>query len=85
MMQHELPPATYESFFLREFPRLVSVLTARTGDRATAEDLAQDALLQAEQRWHRVVGLDNPAMWVRPTNIDGAVARDEQSFDSGRV
>jgi RNA polymerase sigma-70 factor, ECF subfamily len=85
MMQHELPPATYESFFLREFPRLVSVLTARTGDRATAEDLAQDALLQAEQRWHRVVGLDNPAMWVRRVALNRSSNEHRRRGREGRA
>jgi RNA polymerase sigma-70 factor (ECF subfamily) len=56
---------TFEEFFLAEFPRLVAMLTAWTGDRATAEDLAQDALVQAEQRWAHVSALDQPGSWVR--------------------
>lgn len=57
--------STFDAFFTEEFPRLVAMLTARSGSRAVAEDLAQDALLQAQRQWDRVVGLDNPGAWVR--------------------
>lgn len=56
---------TFDAFFVAEFPRLVSMLTAWAGDRATAEDLAQDALLQAQRSWEKIVRLDNPGTWVR--------------------
>ncbi|NND76059.1 MAG: sigma-70 family RNA polymerase sigma factor [Ilumatobacter sp.] len=56
---------TFDAFFVDEFPRLVSMLTAWCGDRATAEDLAQDALLKAQRRWAEIVRLDNPGTWVR--------------------
>lgn len=60
------PPTTsFDAFFVAEFPRLVSMLTAWCGDRPTAEDLAQDALLQAQRRWSTVAQLDQPGTWVR--------------------
>jgi len=55
----------FEAFFLAEYPRLVSMLTARFGDRAAAEDLAQDALVQAQRHWDHVGALDKPGAWVR--------------------
>ncbi len=56
---------TFDAFFVGEFPRLVAMLTAWSGSRSVAEELAQDALLQALQRWEVVAGLDSPGAWVR--------------------
>jgi DNA-directed RNA polymerase specialized sigma24 family protein len=42
MVHHDVQALTFDEFFLAEFPRLVSVLTAWCGDRPAAEDLAQD-------------------------------------------
>lgn len=64
-MQDESRTVTFDEFFVAEFPRLVSMLSAWCGDRAVAEDLAQDALLQAHRNWAVVGGLDRPGTWVR--------------------
>jgi RNA polymerase sigma factor (sigma-70 family) len=65
MMTDRSPTRPFDAFFLEEFPRLVAMLMAWTGSRASAEDLAQDALVQAQQRWDTVSLLDNPGTWVR--------------------
>ena len=64
-MHDDLRTVTFDEFFVAEFPRLVSMLTAWCGDRAVAEDLAQDALLQAHRNWATVAMLDRPGTWVR--------------------
>jgi RNA polymerase sigma-70 factor, ECF subfamily len=58
-------PLTYEQFFAEEYPRLVPMLHALTGDRGRAEDLAQDALTRAHREWHRITAYDKPGAWVR--------------------
>jgi RNA polymerase sigma-70 factor (ECF subfamily) len=65
MVHHDVRAPAFDEFFLAEFPRLVSMLTAWCGDRSVAEDLAQDALLQAHRNWATVVTLDRPGTWVR--------------------
>lgn len=55
----------FDEFFVEEFPRLVAMLTVWAGSRAVAEELAQDALLQAQRRWVDVASLDSPRAWVR--------------------
>jgi RNA polymerase sigma-70 factor (ECF subfamily) len=65
MVTDEPRTGAFEDFFMAEFPRLVTMLTAWTGDRQTAEDLAQEALVQAESDWNRVAVLDSPGTWVR--------------------
>ncbi|MEO6988860.1 MAG: SigE family RNA polymerase sigma factor [Aquihabitans sp.] len=61
----ELDPLDFDEFFLRELPRLVALLTALTGQRAVAEELAQEALLRAHVRWNRISKYDSPSAWAR--------------------
>lgn len=53
-----------ESFCAGEYPRLVGALTLYCGTRATAEELAQEALIRVCQHWDRVRGLHNPGAWA---------------------
>jgi RNA polymerase sigma-70 factor, ECF subfamily len=55
----------FERFYAAEFSRLVPTLHALAGDRARAEDLAQDALQRAHQRWSEISAYDRPGAWVR--------------------
>lgn len=44
--------------------RLVGSLVLYCGDRSLGEELAQEAIVRALERWHRVRGLDSPEAWV---------------------
>ena len=62
-------PATYsttaiEAVYRVEFPRVVAVLAAFTGDIALAEELAQDALVDALRQWPRDGTPRNPGAWL---------------------
>lgn len=52
------------AFCAAEFPRLVGALGLYIGDRAVAEELAQEALLRACRRWERVSRLESPGGWT---------------------
>lgn len=43
---------------------LVGALFLYVGERAVAEDLAQEALVRTVERWSQVATLDRPAAWV---------------------
>lgn len=58
-------PLTFEEFFAEEYPRLVPMLHALTGDRSRAEDLAQESLAQAHREWQRITRYDKPGAWLR--------------------
>jgi RNA polymerase sigma-70 factor (ECF subfamily) len=45
-------------------PRLVGALALHCGDRGTAEELAQEALARAWQRWTQVQQMQNPSAWI---------------------
>jgi len=56
--------AAIEAVYRVEFPRVVAVLAAFTGDIALAEDLAQDALADALRQWPRDGTPNNPGAWL---------------------
>lgn len=54
----------FDSFFREVLPRAIGVARRITGDRATAEDVAVEALAKAHLRWHRVAQLPYRDAWV---------------------
>lgn len=61
----DLRAEPYEQFFRREYGRVVALVVAVSGDRESAEDVAQEALWRAHQRWSRISTYDKPGAWVR--------------------
>ena len=55
----------FEEFYVGTRHRLITYLYAMTGDRAEAQDAAQEAYVRAWQRWSTVSTFDNPEAWVR--------------------
>lgn len=60
----------YESFFRREFPKMVAVAYAISGSRWAAEELAQEACLRAYRSWDTVSRYDKPGAWLRRVTIN---------------
>ncbi len=60
----EAKEADVERFCHEAWPRLVAALTNQFGDRWLAEDLAQEALVRACERWSSVRRLDSPIGWT---------------------
>ncbi len=63
----------FTSMFGREYPRLVALGLALTGNRATACDLAQETLARAYRSWDRVETYELPAAWLRRVLINLAI------------
>jgi RNA polymerase sigma-70 factor (ECF subfamily) len=55
----------FESYVRRDGKRLVGLAYTLCGSRTAADDLVQDALLAAYQKWDVVSRMDNPEAWVR--------------------
>jgi RNA polymerase sigma-70 factor (ECF subfamily) len=51
-------------FCRAEWPRLVGSLGLYVGDRALAEDLAQEALVRVCTHWRQVRNADSPSAWA---------------------
>ena len=56
--------AAIETVFRIEFPRVVAALAAFVGDIGLAEELAQDALVDALRQWPREGTPRNPGAWL---------------------
>jgi RNA polymerase sigma-70 factor, ECF subfamily len=56
--------AAVEAVFRMEFPRVVASLTRAVGDIGLAEELAQDALVDALRQWPRDGTPRNPGAWL---------------------
>lgn len=56
---------TFEEFAANRLPGVLRFAAVLTGDRALAEDLAQEVLIRAHSRWHKIGSLDRPEYYVR--------------------
>jgi RNA polymerase sigma-70 factor (ECF subfamily) len=65
----------FEAFAAGERAALMAFAWSLTGDRSTAEDLAQDALEQAWRHWDRVGTYDKPGAWARRVVANRATDR----------
>jgi RNA polymerase sigma-70 factor, ECF subfamily len=63
-------PERFERFYEREYPRMVMLAFALTGDRVAAEDLAQDVFIDAHRRWDEIGSYDKPGAWLRRAVIN---------------
>ena len=55
----------FEEFYRSTFPSMVVLAVAVTAQRAGAEDIVQDAMVDAHRRWDRLAVYDSPRAWVR--------------------
>jgi RNA polymerase sigma factor (sigma-70 family) len=61
--------AEFGALFLQEFPRLARTVHHIVGDRARAEELAQDAFVELFRHWRTVAEYDRPDLWLRRVAI----------------
>jgi RNA polymerase sigma-70 factor (ECF subfamily) len=54
----------FDDFFADEYPRLGRALYLLTGNREEAEDLAQESMARAYERWDRIQRMASPAGYV---------------------
>ncbi len=72
-MSTEVTRRTIETIWKIEAPRLIGALARMTRDVGRAEDLAQEALLAALERWPEEGLPDNPAAWLVTTAKNRAI------------
>ena len=70
----EPSPEPFRAFYEREYRGLVALAASLIGDRAMAEDIAQDALFVACRRWDHVAALESPLGWVRKVVANKSVS-----------
>lgn len=65
----------FEAVFVREYPKMVALAAAVSGDRSTAEDVAQEAMTRMNRNWATVQGYASPGAWVRRVTLNLALSR----------
>ena len=60
----------FEEFFRAEYPGLVRAFYVLTADRVEAEELAQEAMARAYERWERVGVMESPAGYLYQTGVN---------------
>ncbi len=65
---------SFEALFVDEYPKMVALAAAVSGNRAFAEDLAQEAMHRLHRNWARVQGFHSPGAWVRRVTINLALS-----------
>lgn len=71
----EVVAPDFDVFYRREFPRMVALALAVSGSAVLAEDVAQEALIEAERRWGEIGGYDKPGAWLRRVTVQKAGKR----------
>ena len=64
---------SFDDFYRQEFPAMVLLASTLVG--GSAEDVAQEAMIRAHDRWSLVSTYDNPGTWVRRVTINLATSR----------
>lgn len=56
---------TFEEFVTDRLPASLRFAAVLTGDRASAEDIIQEVLARAYQRWDKISSMDHPELYIR--------------------
>lgn len=65
----------FDAVYRREYPGLIAVAAALTGDRDGAQDLVQDTMVKAFISWDRVSRLDRPGAWCHHVLVNACRSR----------
>lgn len=71
----DVTPASARAFsdwYRSEYHQVVSLVYVLSGSRWAAEELTQDAFLEAHTRWATISGYDDPGAWVRRVAVNRA-------------
>ena len=66
---------SFESYYRRDYRKLIGLAYMLAGSNAVAEDLVQDALTEAHRRWGTISGYDDPGAWVRRVLVNKSTSR----------
>jgi RNA polymerase sigma-70 factor (ECF subfamily) len=75
----------FEIFYRRQFRAVAGLALALSGDSHIAEELAQDAFVDAHRHWDRIAHYDDPAAWVRRVVANRAVSHWRRALAEARA
>jgi RNA polymerase sigma factor (sigma-70 family) len=56
---------SFEEFYEREYPKMLKLAYALSGNRWAAEEIAQEGFLAAHRRWSKISSYESPGAWLR--------------------
>ena len=65
----------FETWYQREYPRIVNALTLTTGNQQVAADAASEAFVRALAKWDRVSVMERPGGWLYKVALNDARRR----------
>jgi RNA polymerase sigma-70 factor, ECF subfamily len=65
----------FEALYQREYVAMVRLAFALIGQRQIAEEIVQEAFLEAHRRWDRLRTYDRPGAWIRRVVLQGCRRR----------
>lgn len=68
-------PGDLDDLYRREYRSVVALAYGLSGSRSGAEELAQEAFLEAHRAWDRISAYDDPAAWVRRVVANRSVSQ----------
>lgn len=68
-------PGDLDDLYRREYRSVVALAYGLSGSRSGAEELAQEAFLEAHRAWDRIAAYDDPAAWVRRVVVNRSVSQ----------
>jgi RNA polymerase sigma-70 factor (ECF subfamily) len=70
LRNHSTP---FDEFYRLEFPSMVALASTLVG--RSAEDVAQEAMIRAHDKWNTISTYENPGTWVRRVTINLATSK----------
>ncbi|MEE9417332.1 MAG: sigma factor, partial [Acidimicrobiales bacterium] len=64
--------AAFTNWYRAEFHQVVALVYVLCGSRWAAEELTQDAFVQAHKNWAEIADYQNPGAWVRRVAVNRA-------------
>lgn len=64
----------FEDFYRANYAPLVRLSYSLSGSVPVAEELAQEAFIEAHRRWNRIRSFDRPDLWVRRVVINRSIS-----------
>jgi RNA polymerase sigma-70 factor (ECF subfamily) len=74
-LQSAGPVESFEQYYRRDYRSLLGLAYVLTGSQPLAEDLVQDALMEASRRWEDIARYDKPGAWVRRVLVNKNTSR----------
>jgi len=79
------PNGDLDDLYRREYRSVVALAYGLSGSRSAAEELAQEAFLEAHRAWDRIGAYDDPGAWVRRVVANRSVSRVRRSVAEVRA